>query len=488
MRTIIHELKMTISPETLMRFLDHQAGLFLLRSSYFDSDLARYSVICSCPFLIFRSFGARCELLSQDGNSIHYGNPWSILNNLMARYEIIDEVDFPLPLGACVGYWGYDLRHFQEPNLTRNSVNDLELPDCYLGFFDNLMLIDHRLEKTWIISTGLRVDGSRDIQYAKMQVKNWLNLLSEIPDTSAPGLVFARSLELQQQQIFSNLSHNDFVERIQKAQDYIQQGDIYQVNLSHRLTIPCSASAWQVFQNLLTVSPAPFSAFLHCGDFQLASASPELFLHLSGHQILSRPIKGTRPRSSAPDRDAQLTYELQTSSKEAAELIMITDLLRNDFGRVCEYGSIHVPELLKLEKYPQVQHLVSSIKGNLRPQLSHLDALASCFPGGSITGAPKIRAMDIIDELEPTTRGPYTGCLGYLGFNRESQLSIIIRNAICFRNTVFFQVGAGIVYDSDPIKEYQETITKAAGILIALQQPHSQRRFPRKRWSAELLA
>jgi para-aminobenzoate synthetase component 1 len=189
------------------------------------------------------------------------------------------------------------------------------------------------------------------------------------------------------------------------------------------------------------------------------------------------PIKGTRPRALEPERDAQLAYELQTSAKEAAELIMITDLLRNDLGKVCEYGSVRVPELMRLERFPQVQHLVSTVEGRLRPELTHFDALAACFPGGSITGAPKFRAMEIIEELEPVSRGPYTGCLGYLGFNRESQLNIIIRTALCCDGQVHFHTGAGIVADSDPCAEYEETLAKARGFTAALQKAHSAMRY-----------
>jgi anthranilate/para-aminobenzoate synthase component I len=201
----------------------------------------------------------------------------------------------------------------------------------------------------------------------------------------------------------------------------------------------------------------------------LISSSPELFLRLSGSHIETRPIKGTRPRAADPTRDTQLTYELQTSAKELSELVMITDLLRNDLGRVCEYGSVQVPELVRLERYPHVQHLVSTVEGRLRRDVTHLSAFASCFPGGSITGAPKIRAMQIIDELEPVTRGLYTGCLGYLGFNRESQLSILIRTAVCLGARVYFHTGAGIVADSEPEAEYGETLAKAGGFFSALR-------------------
>jgi len=241
------------------------------------------------------------------------------------------------------------------------------------------------------------------------------------------------------------------------------------VNLSQRLAAPCAFSGWELFQRLAAVSPSPFGAYFDCGDFQIASSSPELFLRLSGSQILTRPIKGTRPRDPNPTRDAQYSYELQTSAKELAELVMITDLLRNDLGKVCEFGSVQVPDLARLERFAQVQHLVSTVAGRLRPDVTHFAALAACFPGGSITGAPKFRAMEIIDELEPVARGPYTGCHGYLGFNRESQLSISIRTAVCLDGTAYFHAGAGIVADSVPAAEYEETLAKAAGFLAALK-------------------
>ena len=267
----------------------------------------------------------------------------------------------------------------------------------------------------------------------------------------------------------SNLSRDDFIAAVGRAQQYIRAGDIYQVNLSHRLTAQGDFTGWEFFEKLSAVSPAPFAAFLDCGDFQIASSSPEQFLRLSGAHIVTRPIKGTRPRNADATRDAQLAYELQTSAKELAELVMITDLLRNDMGKVCEYGSVQVPELAKLEKFAQVQHLVSTVEGRLRQDVTHFAAFASCFPGGSITGAPKFRAMEIIDELEPVSRGAYCGAIGYLGFNRESQLNIAIRTAVCVAGKIHFNVGAGIVADSDPAAEYEETLAKAAGFLAALK-------------------
>jgi para-aminobenzoate synthetase component 1 len=407
--------------------------------------------------------------------------PWNVLDGLMARYELLDEVDLPFPLGGCFGGWGYELKNFVEPKLTRRALNDLELPECQVGFHDSLVVFDHQLAKKWVVSTGLRVDGSRDESRAREMVEFWRHgLASEPRSTSSTSSISSISppgarrsaghpASLAGPQVVSNLSRRDFISAVERAQRYIRAGDIYQVNLSHRLAARTELTGWEVFSRLAGVSPAPFAAYFDYGDFEVASSSPELFLSLSGSQIVTRPIKGTRPRSADPTRDAQLTYELQTSPKEMSELVMITDLLRNDLGRVCEYGSVQVPELVRLERYSQVQHLVSTIEGRLRPEVTHFAALAQCFPGGSVTGAPKIRAMEIIDELEPVARGPYTGCHGYLGFNRESRLSITIRTAVKIKGMVYFHVGAGIVADSNPAAEYDETIAKAGGFLAALE-------------------
>jgi para-aminobenzoate synthetase component I len=472
MRPLIREVTSLHTPESLVERVRGEPGIVLLRSALVDSQHARYSFVTARPFLTFRSGGSRCELNAADRRHIQFGNPWHALDALMSRYELLDEVDLPFPFGGCFGYWGYDLKNFVEAKLPRRALNDMELPDCHVGFYDSLVVFDHRLGKTWIVSTGLGVDGSRSENRADQQLAFWQHALESKP---AEGAHRASPILHHASRVTSNFSPAAFIAAVEHAQRYIRAGDIYQVNLAQRLSASCSLSGWEIFERLAEVSPAPFSAYLDCGDFQIASSSPEMFLRLSGPHIQTRPIKGTRPRSADPTRDAQLTYELQTSPKEMAELVMITDLLRNDLGKVCEYGSVQVPELVRLERYPQVQHLVSTVEGRLRPDATHFAAFASCFPGGSITGAPKIRAMEIIDELEPVTRGPYTGALGYLGFNRESQLSILIRTAISKERMACFHVGAGIVADSVPSAEYEETLAKAGGFLAALELGSSER-------------
>jgi anthranilate/para-aminobenzoate synthase component I len=264
------------------------------------------------------------------------------------------------------------------------------------------------------------------------------------------------------------ISKGQFLKMVECAREYIAAGDIYQVCLSHPFEATAdTSSAWEYFEKLRVLSPAPYSAFLNFGGVRIASSSPECFLRLSGRHISTRPIKGTRPRKPDLQSDRLSACDLTTSSKEIAELVMITDLERNDLGRVCEYGSVHVADLLRLETFAQVFHLVSTVQGGLREGVSHVQALRECFPGGSISGAPKKRALEIIQELEPHPRGIYTGAIGYFGYNGESQFSIAIRTAVFEKGLASFHVGAGIVADSIPEKEWQETHDKAAGMLLA---------------------
>ena len=479
MRPLLQIIPTAHTPESLVEQLAGEAGMVLLRTAQFDLPSARYSFVTAQPFLTFRSFGSRCEVTHHAARITQheqFGNPWQLLDALMARCELLDEIDSPFPLGGAFGCWGYDLKNFTEPKLPRRAVNDLELPDCHVGFYDSLVVFDYQTGQVTAISTGLEADGSRSEERAAEKMEFWREKLSaaaqlEQGRAGSPlpaAIATERRARIDAPYLSSNLTRAEFISAVERAQRYIRQGDIYQVNLSHRLTALCD-SAWQLFQKLAAVSPAPFSAFLDAGDFQLASSSPEQFLRMSGSHIVTRPIKGTRPRDHDGNRDAQLAYELQTSAKELAELVMITDLLRNDLGRICQFGSVAVPEMAKLEKFAQVQHLVSTVEGRLRNDVTHFAALAASFPGGSITGAPKFRAMEIIDELEPLSRGAYCGCIGYLGFNRESQLNIAIRTAVCKDGRAHFNVGAGIVADSNPAAEYEETLAKARGFLAALE-------------------
>jgi aminodeoxychorismate synthase component I len=274
----------------------------------------------------------------------------------------------------------------------------------------------------------------------------------------------------------SNQTREAFEARVARAQEYIAAGDFYQVNLAQKFSTQFSGNPYRLFEHLLARSPAPGGAFLDFGDTQVLSASPELFLRIRGRHITTRPIKGTRPRSRDPVRDEQLAFELQTDPKELAELIMITDLERNDLGQICEYGSVTVTQLVQLERFAQVFHLVSTIEGMLRPGVDALDAVRACFPGGSISGAPKRRAREIIAELEPCPRGIYTGIIGYFDDNGDAAFSMAIRTMILEGENLHFSVGSGITAGSVPAHEYEETLHKAAGMTMALEAYRSAQR------------
>lgn len=434
---------------------------------------SRYSILACDPKVVFESHASRISIAypATGKQTTLYGNPWRAMESLWDRFEQMD--DSPWPSGAIMGFWGYDLNHFSVPRTCRRSWRDLATPDCWWGLFSSLVIFDQQEKTVHIVASGIDATGERRKSHALNELCQWKSFLESVAGVELETLQnspdfrgsFQNELPPRTQ---SNLSRSAWIQRIQKARDYIRAGDIYQINLSHRIHTETQCDPWEFAKKLFQVSPAPYSGYLDTGELQLASSSPELFLETDGQRIRSTPIKGTRPRGRTEEEDARLEKELVESEKERAELVMITDLIRNDLGRISEYGSIQTPDLLRLEKYTQVQHLVSTIEGKLRPEIHPLKALESCFPGGSITGAPKIRAMEIIEELEPIGRGPYTGAMGYLGLNGKSSWNILIRTALFSQGKLYFNVGAGIVYDSDPEMEYQETLEKAAGFMKAL--------------------
>ena len=460
----LQEIRTAIQPEALATSLSGEPGLVLLHSASTDGGQGRFSLLGARPFLTVRCAGHRCEFTSASRTEIRVGDPWNLVGGALAKFATAVTNPLPFPSGGCLGWWGFELPNATEPRTPRRVRRDLELPDAWLGFYDSLVVFDHDAGEAWIVATGLLPDGSRSSQCAHAQVEFWQRRL----ESACPQPTVLPCPALTAPTWQSSLSRAGFLRCVEHAQRYIRAGDIYQVNLAHRLTVDAAPPAWELFRCLSTESPAPFAAFLNTGDTQLVSSSPELFLRMVGPRVTTRPIKGTRPRGHDDAADALLAAELRASPKENAELLMITDLLRNDLGRVCEFGSVRAPELARLEKFAQVQHLVATVEGDLRREVTHLEALRACFPGGSVTGAPKIRALEIIDELEPVARGPYTGALGYLGFNGLSQFNIAIRTAVCHQGRAYFHAGAGIVADSDPSAEYAETLAKADGFLRAL--------------------
>ncbi|MGD1020277.1 MAG: aminodeoxychorismate synthase component I [Verrucomicrobiia bacterium] len=375
------------------------------------------------------------------------GDPFSALAEELALRHVASEQ--PFPVGAAIGYFGYDLKNVVE-RLPSNAVDDLGLPRCWFGFYDNLLVFDHGAHQ--LFEVGLD-PAKRDKPPAASRIA--FERLSSTPHHG---------------DLRSNFTRDSYRAAVLRAKQYIAAGDIYQVNLSQRFQCDVDASPPEVYLALRKSNPAPYGAYLDIGAAQILSTSPECFLNIRDRHVITRPIKGTRPRGATPADDARIAAELLASPKDNAELVMITDLERNDLGRVCEFGSVRVSELVCVETYATVHHLVSTIEGVLRGDVTHVDCVRACFPGGSITGAPKIRAMEIIDELEPHARGVYTGAIGFLGFNRLTHLNIAIRTAVHQNGRLTFHSGGGIVSDSEPDAEYDETFAKARGILNAIEQ------------------
>jgi anthranilate/para-aminobenzoate synthase component I len=452
-----------IEPLIIASLLSNKRGTVFFLNTAAPNTFTRWSIIATKPFLEFSSTRTVCKLLfAQKYKQIVYSNPWLLLNRLMDKYKHPETSNTMFPLGGCFGYWGYDMRRYSESPMLyqqpRESITNI--PDCMVWFYDSILVFDHLEKIIFVVSTGISPDSVFNKKNVETKTKFWLDLVDSAykqkPHSISPEPVNECYSSIQ-----SNVTRDRFIQMINKAKEFIRQGDIYQVNLSQKFSAPWNNSGWLLFNQMIRVSPSSYSSFINAGDFQLISISPELFLSIRNKEIITRPIKGTRPRGKTLSDDKRYENELINSEKENAELIMITDLLRNDLGKICEFGSVTVPELSKLEKFSYVQHLVSTVKGVLLPNISHTQALCSCFPGGSVTGAPKIRATEIIHMLEPHNRGPYTGCIGFLGFNKVSTLSIAIRIAVLKDNQASYFSGAGIVADSDPALEYDETLAKA---------------------------
>lgn len=465
---IIQSLPATLSPVEVCEILRNDPFCFFLDSGIDCYRLGRYSFLGSDPFLIFKNHGGKSEI--RQGNSIELvrGNPFDILKTLLSKYRLITPPDLPPFLGGAVGYFAYDLKHFVE-KLPSQSKDDINIPLCFLAFYDIVIIFDHLKGKVWVASTGLPEENEHLKRIkAKTRLEEFCCKLSTIKKSTTSSRLTSNKQGLIE--LKSNFTREEYIHTILKAKEYIAAGDIYQVNLSQRFSAEVSTPSFELYKTLRTLNPAPFAAYLDFGEVVIISSSPERFLRISGRSVETRPIKGTRPRGKSKLEDEGLKHELLKSTKDRAELVMIVDLERNDLGRVCEYGTVRVPEIITLETYATVFHLVSTITGRLKEDKDHIDCIKACFPGGSITGAPKIRSMEIIDELEPTRRKIYTGSIGYLGFNQQTDLNIVIRTILYCDGTVHFQMGGGIVADSDPALEYEETLHKGKALIEALQQ------------------
>jgi len=469
---IIEEIDAGLSPLDAFAIFRNGRFPFFLDSGMDPHKLGRYSFLGCDPFLVLRCRGSEAVVTRDTGESSHLsGNPFDILGRLLAQYHL-DFTGSPVPfIGGAVGYLSYDLCHFVERLPTR-AIDDLQLPECYLGFYDAVLAFDNLEGKTYIVATGFpEMDEGRRRKRAEGRLKEIKAMIEEIPPAGKEALISNGPSPTNPPSLKSGFTREEYEAAVEKARQYIIAGDIFEVNLSQRFEADLPITPYELYCRLRRINPAPFACYLDFDGVAVVGASPERFLCLRGDRVETRPIKGTRPRGQNPGEDQVLADQLLHSSKDRAENMMIVDLERNDLGRVCRFGTVKVSELAILEVYPTVFHLTSTVVGRLREGKNGIDLLKATFPGGSITGAPKVRSMEIIDELEPTRRSIYTGSIGYIGFNGDMDLNIVIRTFIIKGGKVYFQAGGAVVYDSDPAEEYQETLDKVRALMNALALP-----------------
>ncbi len=445
-------------PVCVVAGLAEAGATVFLDSALVSEERGRFSYLGVSPFALLESREGRVWV----GGQARVGDPFRILETFLARHAIESREGLPPFQGGLAGYLGYELAHQLEtlPGPARTTG----YPDLRLAAYDVVVAWDHVAEKAWIVSTGLpAAEGAARRRRARDRmawVSAALTRVGALPPVSgAPRLGTPPR---------SDFSREGYEASVRRVVSYIRAGDVFQVNLAQRFVAPLGEPPFELYRRLRTQNPAPFAAYVDLGRPIVASASPERFLCLHRGHVETRPIKGTRPRGDTAEADEARRTELERSEKDRAENVMIVDLLRNDLSRVCRDHSVSATELCVLESYPTVHHLVSTVVGEMREGLGAVDLLRAAFPGGSITGAPKIRAMEIIAELEPIERGPYCGSIGYLGFDGSLDSNIAIRTYVVDGDVVTFHAGGGIIADSDPAAEYEETLDKARALIRAL--------------------
>lgn len=431
-----------------------QPWSMLFDSAQADAARGRYSFICVSPF---QTLVAQGNQLFIDGLAVE-GDPFAMLERALKRCARPHIPGLPPFQGGAAGYIGYEMGGYLE-KLPAPCTDDMAMPDMALGFFDQIIAFDGQSRRAWIIAQDCAAP------HAAQRLSQLRSNLQAAQRRSLPPL--AQDLDIAGWT--ANMTQSGYENAARQVIDYILAGDIFQANIAQRFAVKLGGGfeRFAFYRRLREINPAPFAAFLEMGEFALASSSPERFLHLQNGLVEARPIKGTRPRGATAAQDEKLARELVCSEKDRAENVMIVDLLRNDLSRVCEDGSVDVPALCALETYASVHHLVSSVTGRVRADLGAVDVLRAAFPGGSITGAPKIRAMQIIAQQEPNRRGPYCGGIGYFGFDGAMDMNIAIRTIVMNRQQAVFHAGGGVVADSVPRAEYYESLDKARALFAA---------------------
>jgi para-aminobenzoate synthetase component 1 len=446
----IHPLPYFSDSAKLFAAIAHKPWAVFLDSGYPHTHQGRFDLLAADPVVTLQTTGLQTTINNAGDIFVSSEDPFQLIQQFL-QIPVSSEDDLPFNGGA-IGYFSYDLARRLEklPEIAQDAEN---IPEMSVGIYNWVLIVDHHKQQTHLVGHSLTEDVWETL----------IDQFSLLPEQAAE----AEFVVLDSPQ--SNMDSEYYAKAFQKIRHYLTEGDCYQVNLAQRFSCPCQGDPWQAYQYLRTINAAPFSSYLNFPEVQVLSSSPERFLSVNDNEVETKPIKGTRPRKKSQQLDVLQIGTLIESRKDRAENVMIVDLLRNDISKCCKPGSVKVPRLFDIESYATVHHLVSTVKGELKDDQTPLDLLRSCFPGGSITGAPKIRAMEIIEELEPHRRGVYCGSIGYIGFNGNMDTNIAIRTLVHSQGTIRCWAGGGIVNDSNLEEEYQESFDKAAALLKVLE-------------------
>lgn len=437
---------------------------FLLESVEGGENLARYSFLGRNPYQTLRFDGEQTVLIKKNGKSEKLNEPYfAALQRLTTQHSEPDIPELPRLTGGAVGFSSYDtVREVEQlPNIPEN---DLNLPEAIWSFYDEVFAFDHVKQQIVLMKTVF----TNEKKSLKELFENAMKVLDEMENAASRPVKNIGSFHLDAKNLTSNVAQDEFHQMVEKSKEYIYEGDIFQVVLSQRFEVPFEGDKFTLYRALRMVNPSPYLFFLDFEEFSLVGSSPEVLVRVTGDEARLLPIAGTRPRGKTHEEDLSLEEDLKNDPKEIAEHIMLVDLGRNDLSRVCSSGTVHLERNQSIERFSHVMHIVSDVVGELSPDKNSVDALMQCFPAGTVSGAPKIRAMEIIDELEPTKRGPYAGAVGYFDFSGNMDTCIVIRTMVVTDGSVYIQAGAGIVADSIPEVEFEETKSKAGALVEAL--------------------
>ena len=458
------------TPVSAFLRIDDGRHSFLLESMEGGEKWARYSFLGSRPSVVVKSYGRKVEITRNGKNEerTFERDPLEAVQNILSEYSPVPDPSLPRFFGGAVGFMGYDVVRFFE-DLPNREKSGLHIPDIFFMITDTLVIFDNITHKIKVVSNA-HVNGKSVTAAYKEATEKIDALVKKLQQGKRSKFDVQRSRKkAKKHRLTSNFTKARYEQAVLKAKEYIKAGDIFQVVPSQRFETKINIEPYEIYRALRLINPSPYMYFLRCGDVTVVGASPEVMVRLEGGRIDLRPIAGTRRRGVTEDEDKALAEELLADPKERAEHIMLVDLGRNDVGRVSNPGSVNVSELMVIERYSHVMHIVSNVRGTLSRGRDAYDVIRACFPAGTVSGAPKIRAMEIIDELEPTRRGPYAGAIGYFGFSGNMDTCITIRTLVIKDGIAYIQAGGGVVADSAPAAEYQETVNKAQAMMRAVE-------------------